>query len=68
MTAECPILYNGPPFPPENCLFPWGMLTPSNTWFLEPTRVLNPKGISITSTILAVLNTVTDRQTTLLGW
>ena len=45
-----------------------GVWTPSNTWFLEPTRVLNPNGISIGSAVLAGLTTVTDRpdrQTTL---
>ena len=37
--------------------------TPSNTWFLWPTRVLNPNGISIGSAVFAGLTTVTDRQT-----
>jgi len=36
----------GRPFP-QNCPFPWRICTPSNTWFLGPTRVLNPNGISI---------------------
>ena len=35
----------------------------SNTWFLEPTRVHNPNGISIGSVVFAGLTTVTDRQT-----
>ena len=41
------------------------MWTPYNTWFLEPTRVHNPNGISIGSAIFAGLTTVTDRQTDL---
>jgi len=36
---------------------------PSNTWFLGPTQVLNPNGISVGSAIIAGLTTVTDRQT-----
>jgi len=52
----------GRPFPPQNCPFPWGIRTPSNTWFLGPTHI-NPNGISIGSAIFAGLTTVTDRQT-----
>jgi len=26
----------GRPFPLQNCPFPWGIWTPSNTWFLGP--------------------------------
>ena len=37
--------------------------TPSNTWFLGPTRVLNPNGISIDTDVLAGLTNVTDRPT-----
>jgi len=33
--------------------FQWGIWAPSNTWFLEPTRVHTPNGISIGSAILA---------------
>jgi len=44
---------------------------PPNTWFLGPTRVLDPNGISISSAVFAGLTAVTDRptdrQTTLLG-
>ena len=36
---------------------------PSNTWFLGPTRVLNPNSISIDSAVFARLTTLTDRQT-----
>jgi len=36
---------------------------PSNTWFPGSTRVLNPKGISISSTISAGLTSVPDRPT-----
>jgi len=35
-TAECPYtLQWDTPSPPENCPFPWGIWTPSNTWFPE---------------------------------
>jgi len=36
---------------------------PSNTWFLGPTRVLNPNGISIGAALFAGFTSVTDRQT-----
>ena len=36
---------------------------PPNTWFLVPTRLLNPNGISIGSAVVAGLTTVADRQT-----
>jgi len=35
----------------------------SNTWFLGPTQVLNPNGISIGAAVCAGLTSVTDRQT-----
>jgi len=38
-------------------------LAPSNTCFLGPTRVHNPNGISIGSSIFAGLTSVTDRPT-----
>jgi len=47
---------------PQNCPFPWGMFTSSNIWFLGPTQVLNPNGISVGSAIFAELTSVTDRQ------
>jgi len=34
----------GHPFPPSKLPFPWGIWTPSNTWFPGPTQVLNPIG------------------------
>jgi len=40
-----------------------GTWTPSNTWFLRSTRVLNPNVISVGSAVFAELTTVTDRQT-----
>jgi len=64
-----PILYNGPPFlPPQNCPLQLRNWTPSNTWFLGPTIILNPNGISIGSAVFAGLTTVycdrsTDRPT-----
>ena len=39
----------------------------NNTWFPGPTQVLSPNSISISSATFAGLNSVTDRQTTLLG-
>jgi len=57
----------GRPFPPQNCPFPWGIWTPSNTWFPGPTRVLNPNGIWISSVVFAGLTSVTDwRSVTLI--
>ena len=41
----------------------WGISTPSNTWFLGPTRVHNPNGISIASAVFAGLTIVADRPT-----
>jgi len=41
----------------------WGSGRPSSTWFLGPTRVLNPNGISIGSAVFAGLASVTDKQT-----
>jgi len=60
-SQSVPILYA--PFPPQNCPFPWRNLDPtSNTWFLGPTQVLNPNGISIGSAVFAGLTSVTDWQ------
>jgi len=57
---ECP----GPaPFSPQNSPFTCGIWTPVNEWFLGPTRVHIPNGISIGSAVLAGLTVVTDRQT-----
>jgi len=63
-TADCPYtLQWGTPFAPQNRPFPWGIWTPSNTWFTGLTRVLNPNGISIGAAVFAGLTNVTDRQT-----
>ena len=70
--SQIPILYNGAPLSflkiaPSH----GGSGPPSNTWFLGPTRVPNPNGISIGAAVFAGLTSVTDRptdrQTTLLG-
>jgi len=53
----------GRPFPPQNCLFLWGILNPSNTWFPQPTWVLNLNDNSICSAVFAGLTSVTDGQT-----
>jgi len=52
MTAEY-LLYNGMPLPPSKLPLPMGgSRPPSNTWFPEPTEVLNPNSISIGSAVL----------------
>jgi len=33
-SQSVPVLYNGPPLPPQNCPFPWGIWTPCNTWLV----------------------------------
>jgi len=59
-----PILYNGSRLPPlKIATSHWGFIDPSNTWFLGPTRVLNPNGISIGASIFEGITSVTDRQT-----
>ena len=55
-----PCIFYGVDQPP-NCPFPWGILAPSNTWFLGPTRVHIPNGISIGSAVFIRLTAVTDR-------
>ena len=52
----------GRPFFPQNCPFPRGIWTPSNTWFPGPIRVFNPNGISMSSGVFTGLTSVTDRQ------
>jgi len=64
-------------FPLQNCPFHGGSgpHVIHHTWFLGPTRVLNPNGNSIASTVFVGFTTVcdrlterqTDRQTTLLS-
>jgi len=64
MTVECPYtLQWDAQSPPKICPFPWGIWTPSNTWFPGPTQVLNPNRSSIGAAIFAGLTSVTDRQT-----
>jgi len=49
---------------PQRCPYPWGSRPPSNTWFLGPTWVSNPNGISIGSAFLQGSRTwPTDWQT-----
>jgi len=61
--AECPYTSRWDThFPFKIATSHWGYGPPSNTWFPEPPRVLNPNGISIGSTIFAGLANVTDRQ------
>jgi len=51
----------GGPFSPSKVALPMGGSgPPSNTWFLGPTRVLNPNGISISAAVFAGLTSVTD--------
>ena len=64
MTAGCPYtLQWGPLFPLKIAPSHGGMWTPSNTWFLGPTRVLNPNGTSIGAAVFGGLTSVTDRPT-----
>jgi len=69
LRQKVPTFYNGLPLPPQNYLFAWGSGLLSNTWFLWPTRVYNPNGISIGSAVFAgrtiLTNRQTDRETTL---
>jgi len=58
-----PIPYNGPPLTPKLAPSVGNSGPPPNTWFLWPTRVLNPNSITNNSTIFAGLTTVTDRPT-----
>jgi len=46
-----PILYNGPPLPPKIIAPSFWDRAPSNTWFLGPTQVTTPNGISIGSAV-----------------
>jgi len=66
-----PILYNGLPLPPplKVAHSHGGMWTPSNTWFLSPTQVLNPNAISIGhfSGLTSVTHRLTDRSRYLVG-
>ena len=48
----------GRPILPQNCPFPRGIWTPSNTWFIGRTRVHNPNGILIGSAVFAGLTIV----------
>jgi len=64
VTAECPYTLQWFACFPQNWPFAMGIWTPCNTWFLGPTRVLNPNGNSIA---LAVLQGSLVWQTTLLG-
>ena len=71
IAAESLYFTMGNPFFLEIALSHDGMCASYNAWFLGPTRVLNPNGISIGSSVFAGLTPVTDRQThrqtTLLG-
>jgi len=63
-TAECTYtLQWDAAFPLKIAASHGGSGPPSNTWFLGPTRVLNPNGISIGSAIFAGIISMTDRQT-----
>jgi len=47
-----------------NCLFPLGIGTPSHTWYLGPTWVSSPKGLTIGSAVFAQLIREPNTQTT----
>jgi len=66
-TAHCTVsLYftTGRPFPLKIAPSHGESGPPSNTWFLGPTRVLNPNGIAIGSAVFVGLTAVTDRRQT----
>jgi len=54
--------------PLQSYPFTWGSVPPSNMWFIGPTQVFNPNGISIVSAVLAWLTSVTDRPTNHATW
>jgi len=57
------MLFNGPDNT-QNCPFPLGDLDPpSNAWFLGPTRITQPNGILIGSSVFARHTNVTKRHT-----
>ena len=58
----CWLLSDAPSPPPQNCPLPWGIWTPSNTWFPRPTPVINPNDMSIGSAVFAALTSVTDQS------
>jgi len=63
-TAECPYTLQWDALSPAKLPLPIrGSGLPSNTWFLGPSRVLNPNGISISAAIFAGITSVTDRLT-----
>jgi len=53
----------GRPFPLKIALSRGVSGPPSNTWFLGPTRVLNPNGILMGAAVFAGFTSVTDRPT-----
>jgi len=57
LTAQRPYTLHGSP-----CPFSCGSGLPCNIWFLRPTQVLNPNGISIDSAVFVCLTC--DRETT----
>ena len=66
LTAEWPYTLQCEPLSSQNRPFAWVIWTPpSNTWFLGPTQIHNPNGISIDLAVFAGLTIVTDRQTLL---
>jgi len=69
MTAVSLYFTMGCPFPLKIAHSHGGMWTPSNTWFLAPTQVLNPNGISIGhfSGLTSVTHRLTDRSCYLVG-
>jgi len=61
--TECPYTLQWDAPSPQNCTFSWRIWTPSNTWLLVCTHVLNLNGFSIGSSIFAWHTSVTDRPT-----
>jgi len=71
LAAECPYILQRTAPSPQNCRFPRGIMTPYNTWFLEPTQSSAQTASRSVEPFFAGLTAVTDRQTdrktTLLG-
>ena len=57
LTTECRRAFPGMFFPLKIVPSHGAIWTPSNTWFIEPTRVHNPNDISIGSAVFAQLTT-----------
>jgi len=62
-TAHCSVPFHyfttGRYVSSKNCPSPWGIGSPSNTWYLGPTRVIIPNGNSISSAVFVLVPNAT---------